>query len=405
LAGDCEIAAESKSMSEAKTKVLLIEDNASDACLIQEALSETSEGIFDIETAETLAAGVERLNAGGIDALLLDLALPDSFGQETFARARAHALGVAIIVLTGLQDATLAVKLVRGGAQDFVAKVDISGNNLGRAIRYAIEREKLDWEFRKLNDELEERIKERTTELESANRDLEEFSASVSHDLRAPLTNIHAYCNLLLENHASTLDKKGHRYLHHIKDGAMRMSALISDLLTLARVSRQGLHMGEADLNMVIDEVRREFDDETRDRGIEWRIGALPRIQCDEGLMRQVFVNLLANAVKYTRRSERPMIDVSHVPVDGKHAFMIKDNGIGFDMKYAERLFSPFQRLHSDKDFEGTGIGLATVERIVNKHAGRIWAKSEPGMGATFYFTVDTETGKPRKTAMRAARA
>jgi len=378
-------------MTGQRIKVLLIEDNASDARLIQESLAGATDDPFELETADTLATGLQRLSAGGVDAILLDLALPDSFGFETFIRAKAQALGVAIIVLTGLDDETLALKLVQGGAQDFVTKVDVSGNNLTRAILYAIERERLEREFRKLNEELERRIRDRTSELEAANKELEAFSYSVSHDLRAPLTHLHGFSSLLLDNHAEHLDEQGKRYLRNIKDGATRMSALVDDLLRLAEVSRQGLRFQEISLNSLVEEVLKEFKNETCGRQIEWRVGSLPLVKCDHGLMRQVLINLLSNAIKYTRKREDTVIEISHKIIDGKQAIMVRDNGVGFDMKYADRLFAPFQRLHNEKDFEGTGVGLATVQRIIHKHSGRIWAYSEPGLGATFYFTLGSE--------------
>jgi len=390
-------------MSAQRIKVLLIEDNAGDARLIQESLAEATDDPFDLETTDTLAGGLRRLSAGGVDAMLLDLALPDSFGQETFVRAKAQALGVAIIVLTGLHDDTLALKLVQGGAQDFVAKVDVSGNNLTRAILYAIERERLEQEFRKLNEELERRIRDRTAALEATNKELEAFSYSVSHDLRAPLTHLHGFSSILLDNHASRLNEQGQKYLRNIKDGAMRMSALIDDLLMLAKVSRQGLTLRDVSLNSLIEEVLREFESETHDQEIEWRVGSLPFIKCDYGLMRQVLINLLSNAIKYSRKREHPIIEISHKIINGKQAVLVRDNGEGFDMKQADKLFAPFQRLHRDQDFEGTGIGLATVQRIIHKHSGRIWAYSEPGMGATFYFTLDSEISNPaEKSAARA---
>jgi two-component system, sensor histidine kinase and response regulator len=386
-------------MSSPRIKVLLIEDNPSDARLIQESLAGATDDPFDFETAETLAGGLQRLSAGGVDAMLLDLALPDSFGFETFIRAKAQAMGVAIIVLTGLDDETLALKLVQGGAQDFVAKVDVSGNNLTRAILYAIERERLEQKFRKLNEELEQRIKDRTAELEVANQDLEAFSYSVSHDLRAPLVHLHGFSSLLLENHASHLDEQGNRYLQNIKHGATRMSALIDDLLMLAKVSRQGLRVRDVGLNELVEDVAKELKEESSEREVEWRIAPLPFVKCDYGLMRQVLVNLLSNALKYTKKRERAVIEISSQVIDGKQVVMVRDNGVGFDMGYADKLFAPFQRLHSDKEFEGTGIGLATVQRIIQRHSGRIWAHSEPGMGATFYFTVGSEASKQASAA------
>lgn len=375
-----------------RLRVLLVEDNAGDARLIQESLAEASDQSFDLEIAETLRAGLQRLHLGGIDAMLLDLALPDSFGMETFVRARAQALGVAIIVLTGLDEDSLALKLVQGGAQDFVAKVDVSGNNLTRAILYAVERERLEQEFRKLNLQLEQRVKDRTAELEATNRDLEAFSFSVSHDLRAPLIKLIGFADLLETKCSAQLDPQGAKYVARIHEAAFKMSHLIDDMLRLAKVGRQGLHKKEVPLRSLVDEVVAELGTEIEKREIEWRITALPVIDCDYGLMKQVLANLISNAVKYTRPREEAIIEIGQMTVEGQTVFFVRDNGVGFDMKLAGKLFAPFQRLHQDHEFEGTGIGLATVQRIIEKHRGRIWAESESGRGSTFFFTINAES-------------
>jgi two-component system, sensor histidine kinase and response regulator len=380
-------------MKRQRLKVLLVEDNPGDARLIQESLADASDQSFDLEIAETLGIGLKRLHLGGIDAMLLDLALPDSFGMETFVRAKAQALGVAIIVLTGLDDDSLALKLVQGGAQDFVAKVDVSGNNLTRAILYAVERERLEQEFRKLNLELEQRVKDRTAELEVSNRDLEAFSFSVSHDLRAPLVNLIGFAELLETKSGKQLDEQGTKYLARIHEAAFKMSHLIDDMLRLAKVGRQGLRKGKFPLRLIVDEVLAELGSEIEKREIDWRIMTLPVIDCDHALMKQALANLISNAVKYTRPREKAIIEIGQQTMDGQAVFFVRDNGVGFDMKAADKLFAPFQRLHRDEEFEGTGIGLATVQRIVQKHRGRIWAESEPGRGSTFFFTLSEETG------------
>jgi two-component system sensor histidine kinase/response regulator len=390
-------------MTARRLKVLLVEDNAADARLIQESLAERSDETFDLETVDTLQTGLERLSAGGIDAMLLDLGLPDSYGVETFVRAKARALGVAIIILTGMNDDSLALKLVQGGAQDFVAKVDVSGNNLTRAILYAVEREKLEQEFRKLNLQLEQRVKDRTAELEASNRELEAFSYSVSHDLRAPLSVLIGFAELLRLKNEAQLDEIGQKYLRRIHESAFRMSELMNDLIRLAKVSRQGPTREKVPLRSLVDEVVAELESQNEKRKIEWRIGALPVVECDHGLMKQVLANLISNAVKYTRPREIAVIEIGETIMGRERMFFVRDNGVGFDMKDAKKLFVPFQRLHRHEEFEGTGIGLATVQRIVEKHKGRVWVESKVGVGSTFFFTLNMGARAAKRGSVRDA--
>ncbi len=390
-------------MTARRLKVLLVEDNAADARLIQESLAERSDEPFDLETVDTLQTGLQRLSAGGIDAMLLDLGLPDSYGVETFVRAKARALGVAIIILTGMNDDSLALKLVQGGAQDFVAKVDVSGNNLTRAILYAVEREKLEQEFRKLNLQLEQRVKDRTAELEASNRELEAFSYSVSHDLRAPLSVLIGFAELLRLKNEAQLDEIGQKYLRRIHESAFRMSELMNDLIRLAKVSRQGPTREKVPLRSLVDEVVAELESQNEKRKIEWRIGALPVVECDHGLMKQVLANLISNAVKYTRPREIAVIEIGETIMGGERTLFVRDNGVGFDMKNANKLFVPFQRLHRHEEFEGTGIGLATVQRIVEKHKGRVWVESKVGVGSTFFFTLNMGARAAKRGSVRDA--
>ncbi len=258
-------------------------------------------------------------------------------------------------------------------------------------------------EIRTLNDELETRVIERTAALQVANHELEAFTYSVSHDLRAPLRHISGFSKILLEDFAPSLPAEAQRHLQRIAQGAARMGTLVDELLNLARVGRQSLTVQPTGLSSIVQDVLTLLEPEIAGRNVEWKIADLPVLECDPTLVRQVFQNLLHNALKYSRPRSPAVIEIGQTQNHGQPVIFVKDNGVGFSMKYADKLFGVFQRLHRAEEFEGTGVGLATVQRIVHKHGGRVWAESEIDRGATFYFTLGSLEHSESKAIAAAA--
>lgn len=267
-----------------------------------------------------------------------------------------------------------------------------SGEGLAVFLLDISERKQAEEELYKLNAELEQRVIERTTQLEAANKELEAFSYSVSHDLRAPLRAMDGFSRALLEDYGPQIPGDGPRYLQIIRNSTQKMGNLIDDLLTFSRLSRVPLNKRTIDMNKLVQTTLQELTTQHKARRIDVRVIDLPTCQGDPVLLKQVWINLLSNAFKYTQKCESTLIEVGCATHEGNKTYFVRDNGAGFDMRYAHKLFGVFQRLHRAEDYEGTGVGLAIVQRVINRHGGQIWAESVVNQGSAFYFKLEDKT-------------
>ena len=329
--------------------------------------------------ADALAAMRER----SFDLLLADLQMPGTNGIDLMKSAQLVDPTLVAVIMTGHGALETAVAAMKAGALDYIQKPI----KLATALP-VLERALAVRQLRIEKKRLEENVRERTEELKIANRELEAFSYSVSHDLRAPLRAVSSFTQALLSEHVATLNDEGRRLLQNVNAGAAHMDRLITDLLRLSQLNRQELHRQPVRFGELAERVIDGMAAERAGRDIEFVVADFPTWQVDPGLMQQVFVNLVSNAIKFTRDRAKARIEIGYRMNGTTLVCFVKDNGVGFNMKYMNKLFGVFQRLHSADQFEGTGVGLSIVRRIVERHGGTVWVDGAQDQGATFYFSL-----------------
>jgi light-regulated signal transduction histidine kinase (bacteriophytochrome) len=379
-------------------KIMVVDDDPSYLEALEDVLLAAG---YDVVTAGSGEKALARLPEERVDGILLDMRMPGLSGRETCQKIRAtqglH--DVPILLLTALDDRRSLIEGLEAGADDYLAK-NSPFEVLHARLRAQMRRRQMEEQTLRLREEMlgaqleaaearaaQELAETRAAlvdELERKNRELEAFSYSVSHDLRAPLRTIDGFSQALAEDYGPSLDDRARDYIGRVRAGAQRMSSLIDDLLRLSRVSRAELRRRPVDLSSTARTVVAELRQADPERDVTVSIPDNLMVEADANLLRVLLENLIGNAWKFTTRVAA-RIEVGRGP-DG--AFFVRDNGAGFDMTYVDRLFAPFQRLHTEEDFPGTGIGLATARRIVDRHGGRIWADGTPGGGATISFTL-----------------
>ena len=368
------------------SRVLIIDDEEINLQLLRAQLGS---GNYEVELARGGAAGLNAARANPPDLILLDLIMPGFTGVEVVAQLKAsestHAVPVLLITSSDARRDKLRGLLA--GADDFLTRPIDAAELLAR-VRSLLRGKRLHDQLQALNHELEQRVEQRTSELAATANELEAFAYSISHDLRAPLRGISGFSQALIDEYASTLDATATRYVIRIQLASQRMSHMIDDLLKLSRVARIESRQEVVNLSAIAESVFLELRHLEPARDVQISIEPGLVASGDPGLLRLALQNLLDNAWKFTRPRTPGCITFGLMQREQHSMFFIRDNGVGFDMTYAGKLFGAFQRLHDSSEFEGTGIGLATVQRVIQRHGGRIWAESSPDVGTTFWFTL-----------------
>jgi signal transduction histidine kinase len=371
--------------------VLCLEDSPRDAEIIREFLIDAGYDL-NMDCTAVEKEFVTFLRSHKYDIILSDFKLPGFDGFTALQWSVEICPDVPFICISGTVGEETAVELLKKGAVDYILKdrLERLPSAIERALDEAKEKEarkRAEKELVNLNIQLEQRIVERTFQLEAANKELEAFAYSVSHDLRAPLRAVDGFSKFVLEDYENKLDSEGKRLLNLIRSNIQKMDQLITDLLALSRVARCELNFSGIDMTQMAISMFKEIAPDVPDK-INLTVDQLPEAYADPTYMRQVWANLIANAIKFSSKEKKPLIKICGYTEDGSNVYYVKDNGVGFNPEYAHKLFGVFQRLHKSDDFEGTGVGLAIIQRIIRRHGGKVWAEGKEGKGATFWFSL-----------------
>jgi signal transduction histidine kinase len=370
-------------------QILCVDTSLEDRARIRKALESGMKGVSVVE-AGSLGEFKSSLAQLEFNLVLADLSLARLHNWELLEGTRRKNIEIPVVILAPSASASVedAVEAIQLGASDFILKTPETISILPQSILKVIKERRVNGDVRKLNLELERQVKERSAQLEAANKELEAFSYSVSHDLRAPLRAIEGFAGILGEDYASQLEPEAQRYLDVIVSSAGKMNRLIDDLLAFSRLSRVDMELRSLDMNVLAKSVVSDLRKKESERPMEIIVQPLPEAEGDAALIRKVWLNLVSNAFKFTRKKSEARIEIGGYAEPETNVYYVRDNGTGFDMQYAPKLFGIFQRLHRVEEFEGSGVGLAICQRILHRHGGRIWTEAKPEEGATFYFTL-----------------
>ncbi|MEO8804938.1 MAG: ATP-binding protein [Burkholderiaceae bacterium] len=374
-------------MDPPKARLLIVDDEAAQMQALCDTLEDHGYEVVGRTKGDT---GLAALREAPFDLLLADLMMPGMNGIELLRAALAIDPTLVGIIMTGEGTIGSAVEAMQSGALDYILKpfkLSAILPVLGRGL--TVRRLRLE------NEALARRVREHAAEVEATNRELDAFTRSASHDLRSPLNIVLGFSALLVKELGTSIPPEQRTWLLHVERSAQRMSQLIDALMRLSRAGRQVLKLQTVDMASLVRSVVDDLRQEQPQHQVALQVGEMPPILADVQLLRQLFVNLLSNAFKFTRNTEHAAITVGCEPRDAEQVFFVRDNGPGFDMTRAHQLFDAFQRFHRADEFEGSGVGLSIVQRIVQRHGGRIWAQAAPGQGASFYFTLEAAGSKP----------